>query len=208
MKQRDVESLAADARRVAGVGLDEIVRAPVLLAALLGPRAVALAPTLRTSACLTVVDGRYRILLRELSADSNFDLMHEGAHAILRGFVKYVGPNEERVANALAAALLASPLAVTRWRHRIGERLGLLASAFGLSQTAMFLRIGEVRGDERAVVTRSGNVLVRSQGAFPWATTPVADLARATKRWIGVRKTRLCGGIDEGRVTLHVIKSA
>ena len=202
MKQRDVECLAADARRMAGVATEEIVRAPVLITALLGPRAVAIAPTLRTSACLTTTNGRYLILLREIGPDSNFDLMHEGAHAILRGFVGYTGSDEERTANALAAALLAAPKAVRRWRKRIGEDLRPLASAFGLSQTAMFLRLGEVRGDERAVVTRSGNVLVRTQGAFPWATTAVADIARASGKHRGLRKTHLRGGIDEGRITL------
>lgn len=203
LEQCDVECLAADARRMAGVGSDEIVRAPVLIAALLGADAVAVAPSLRTSACLTVVGGRYRILIREFGSDTNFDLMHEGAHAILRGFLRYEGGNEERMANALAAALLASPRAVRRWRTNIGEQLGELSSAFGLSQTAMFLRLAEVQGDERAIVTRSGNVIVRSQGAFPWATTPVLD--RSKKPWRGVRKTRLRGGIDEGRVALRVV---
>jgi hypothetical protein len=206
LNQLEVERLAADARRVAGVGPCEIVRAPVLIAALLGARAVAVAPTLRTSACLTVVDGRYLILLRKISDESNFDMMHEGAHAILRGVVGYRGPHEERTANALAAAMLASPDAVRRWRGAAeGERLGPLARAFGLSQTGMFLRLGEVRGDERAVVTRSGNVLIRSQGAFPWATAPIADLAQAKARWPSVRKARLRGGIDEGRVTLRAV---
>jgi hypothetical protein len=72
-----------------------------------------------------------------------------------------------------------------------------------LSQTATFLRLGEVLRDERAVVTRSGNVLVRTQGAFPWASVPVVDVARG-KRWPGLSRAHLRGGIDDGRVALRV----
>ncbi len=205
VKQHEVERLAADARRVARVSPCEIVRAPLLIEALLGRNAVAIAPTLRTSACLTVHQGRYLILLREVSGDSNFDMMHEASHAILRGVVGYRGPNEERIANALAAAMLAPPEAVRQRRAAMTKKLAPLARAFGLSQTAMFLRLGEVCRDERAVVTRSGNILIRTQGAFPWATAPIAALAADATRWRGIRKAELRGGIDEGRVTLRAV---
>ncbi len=77
-----------------------------------------------------------------------------------------------------------------------------LAKVALLSQTAAQLRLGEVIGDERAVVTKSGHVLVRTQGAYPWTTVHVVDASGYELRQLGLAKTKLRGGIDTGRVAL------
>ena len=80
-------------------------------------------------------------------------------------------------------------------RSREGERLRI-------SQTSTVLRLGEVRGDPRAVVTRTGHVFVRNQS--PTLTRERAAAVAHGRPVRGVAKARLRGGIDEGRVALRV----
>jgi len=76
-----------------------------------------------------------------------------------------------------------------------------IAKTFGLSQTATQLRLAEVLGDERAVVTANhANVLVRGRG---WGSVPVLRIAAGQARRPDVAKVTLRGGIDEGRVALR-----
>jgi hypothetical protein len=82
-------------------------------------------------------------------------------------------------------------------------RLPTIARAFALSKTSMVLRLAEVRGDERVVVTKNNNVIIRTKGAYPWADIPIVDVARDKKTWRDIVKTKLSGGIDDKRVALR-----
>lgn len=136
--------------------------------------------------------------------EKNWGIAHELGELGLR-LVGYtgIGMAKEAAANYIAAAVLAPRHQVVAAYRHYGERLRTLSRAFGMSQTAVVLRLGEVLEDERAVVTRTGHVLTRSQGAFPWADVPVIEVARGVAHWRGLAKTRLVGGIDEGRVALR-----
>lgn len=200
--QQEFESFALEIRKMAGLGDEELTLATRMAARLLGPDAVALDPTMSSAAYLRRVEGGWQIVVNPNAQDLRFNVAHEIGEWALRTVAQFQGSPEarERAANRIAAALLA-PAKVVRLATAMGERLPELADGFGLSQTAMVLRLAEVRGDERAVVTRTGNVILRTQGAFPWAEVPVVDVARG-RRWAGLRKATLAGGIDHGRVAL------
>ena len=83
-----------------------------------------------------------------------------------------------------------------------GERHDVMAERLRISQTSTVLRLGEVRGDPRAVVTRTGHVFVRNQS--PTLTRERAAAVAHGRPVRGVAKARLRGGIDEGRVALRV----
>lgn len=202
-EEGDLEGLAAELRRLAGLGEDDLVLAPTIAKRLGVP--IRMAPTLQAAACLAVVDGQFRIYLRGVGSDSNFDVAHELGHYALRSLARYDGPQEERYANYVAAAVLAPPPIVREAHQRYGALKAIrpLAKTTLLSQTAAQLRLGEVIGDERAVVTASGNVLIRTRGAFPWAEVSIIDADDRTFRSLGLAKTTLRGGIDTGRVALR-----
>lgn len=200
MRQTDFEGWAADLRRMARVGPDELPLAPEIAGRILGPARVLFgAPG--TGARL---DG-LRIIVASDHPDINFACAHELAEWYLRDAarVRCAHIARERAANSIAAAIIAPPGAVRTAHAHYGERILPLAKTFGLSQTAAVLRVAEVVRDERAVVTRSGHIFVRSQGAFGWAALAAApDGVSPDGR--AVRRRRLHGGIDEGRVALRV----
>lgn len=204
MTGEELERLALEVRARAGLGLDEIERAPQIVLRVLGPASLAISESMRCAGRLTKVDGRYVIVVRKDVPDLNFTCAHELAHwALLEvAGLRLRRAEEERAANLLGAAILAPKLTVLRAYEYWPERVSRLAREFGLSKTGMVLRMAEARNDERAVVTRTGNVLLRSQGGFPWADVPLLQVARGT-RWRGLAKTSLRGGIDEGRVALR-----
>jgi hypothetical protein len=204
MTAEELERLALEVRSRARLELDEIERAPEIVLRVLGPSSLAVSQSMRCSGRLTKVNGRYVIVVRTDAPDLNFTCAHELAHWALLEIAGVHLPRaeEERAANHLGAAILAPKQTVLRAYEHWPERVSRLAREFGLSETAMVLRLAEARNDERAVVTRNGNVLLRSQGAFPWADVPLVEVARGT-RWRGLAKTTLRGGIDEGRVALR-----
>jgi len=204
-EQLELERLAREIRRRARLGDDEVALATTIAGRVLGPNAIAIDPCIRGAAYLITNGEGHQIVLNPAAHDIRFHVAHEIGEWALRFLAKFDGDEgaRERAANYLAAAILAPPSALLRAYAATGERIRALASAFGLSQTSIVLRLAEVRGDERAVVTRTGYVFLRSQGAFPWATVPLLDVARGQARWAGLAKARLRGGIDEGRVALR-----
>lgn len=201
-----MEALAGEVRRRAGLADGQLELATRIAARVLGPDGVAIDPALRGAAYLCRTGDGFQIVVNPGARDVRFHVAHELGEWALRTLARFTGTHaqRERAANYIAAAILAPAPDVRRAHAALGERVGPIADAFGLSQTSTVLRLAEVRGDERAVVTRTGNVLVRSQGAFPWADVPVVDVARGEARWIGLSKAKLRGGIDEGRVALRV----
>lgn len=196
----ELERLAREIRALARLGDDDLPLAPTIAERILGPDAVLFGLPGTTSR----LDG-LRIIVPPEHPDLNFAVAHELAEWGLREIMRYAGPHAEKelAANYVAAALLAPPSTVRRAYSAFGESLKPIAKAFGLSQTSATLRLAEVRGDERAVVTKRGNVILRSQGSFPWADVPVLQVAHGRERWRGLAKAHLRGGIDEGRVALR-----
>lgn len=203
----ELEFLARDVRRISGVQEDEFPYAAELAVRFIGhERAVLFAPRLVVPACLRETEAGYQILVRPDVLDINFHVAHELGHVAVRVLTRkrLSESDEERAANYFAAAVLAPPSAVARARRHYGERIRPLAKAFGLSQTSAVLRIAEVEQDDRAVVTKTGNVLLRSAGRVSWQSVPVVDFARGRAQVPGLAKRSLRGGIDEGRVAVRV----
>lgn len=197
--------MARAVRKLARLDEDELENAPEIVERVLGPNTIAIVPALRNHGYLQRRGSDYRILVRPDNPDLNFTIAHELGHWALRELAGFRGApaDEERAANYVGAAILAPPT-VVRTAHAIwGERVRRLSRTFGLSQTSMVLRLAEVRLDERAVVTRDGNVIIRTNGAFPWTDVPIVDVALGERRWRGLAKANLRGGIDEGRVALR-----
>lgn len=201
MEQLELEFLAREVRRLARAADDELLCAPEIAVRLLGPDAVVFGAR-GTPARL---DGD-RIVVPPDHPDLNFGIGHELGEVALRDIARYRGPDDERerLANRLGAAILAPPREVARAHRFFGERLRTIARTFGLSQTSIVLRIGEVERDERAVVTRTGNVLVRTTGRVAWQTLPIVEFAKGKTAVPGLAKASLRGGIDEGRTALRV----
>lgn len=205
-EQLELEELAREVRRRAGLADDELEYATLIAARVLGPQGITKNPNMHGAAILRrTIDG-WQIVINPNGPDVRFSIAHELGEWALKTLAKFEGTEveRERAANYIAAAILAPEQVVKRAHAAVGERIRVLASEFGLSQTSMVLRLAEVRGDERAVVTRTGNVLIRTQGTFAWADVPIIDVARGSTRWRGLSKAQLRGGIDEGRVALRV----
>jgi hypothetical protein len=201
--QLELEGLAREVRRLGGASPDEVISGPELVERVMKTR-VRIAPTLTTTACLAFDGAFYRVVLREVADDSNFDCAHELSHFALRTIARYSGPDEERHANALAATILAPAALVRAAIRQHGRDFGALrplADVVQISQTAAHLRLGEILGDERAVLTKKNrNRIVRGRGGYGWAKAPLLSVLRGHRDVPGLAKTALEGGIDEGRV--------
>lgn len=197
MEQGDVEQLAESFRRMAGVGVDEVRPVTRMVIAVLGPDALAI----DEPGAPARLEGR-RVWVAANDPDPYFSIAHEVGEWLLRDVVGYAGRGEpkERLANRIAGAILAPRHLLLRVHGRLGERPRAIGRVFVLSQTAVVLRLAEVLGDRRAVVTRSGHVLARGEG---WERVPAVDVARGRVSLPGLAKARLRGGIDDGRVALR-----
>lgn len=196
--------MAAELRRLAELAVDDNELASTIAVRVLGPDGLTLDPELQGPAYLRRrTDGGYQIVVRAGLPDVRFAIAHELGHFAIREIARAaIDPvAEERAANYLGAAILAPPDMIARAHAHYGERLRSIARTFGLSQTSAQLRLAEVIGDERAVVTKTGYVLAR--GAT-WASVPVVDYARGATNWRGLAKAPLRGGIDEGRIAVRV----
>lgn len=192
-----------EVRQRAGLDDNDFARATSIARVCLGADGVVLDPALAGPAYLRRRwSGGYQIAIRPDSPDLRFSIAHELGHWAVRHMAKWPMTivREEAAANYLAAAILAPATTVRRAHRLYGERLAWMAGRFGLSQTAMSLRLAEVLGDERAVVTGTGNVLAR--GAC-WQALPTVEIARGLVRAPAIARRRLHGGIDAGRVALR-----
>lgn len=203
----DLELLATEVRRRAGLTDDDNELATTIAGRLLGEQGLAVDETLRGAAYLRRrSDGGYQIVIRPSFHDVRWAVSHELGHYAIREIARAQMPveAEEHAANYLAAAILAPPRAVRRAHAHYGAELRHLrpiARTFGLSQTATQLRLGEVLGDKRAVVTKRSNVVL-SRGSG-WMQIPAIEIARGKAKSQDIARATLRGGIDEGRVALH-----
>lgn len=203
---RQLELFAERVRRLAGVNSEEIVDAAQLANRLIGPGSVVIVDRLACGARLRWVENGYRIELQEGLSDINFACAHELAHWALRELEHYEGPDEERFANYVGAALVAPRALVRAAATFYGAKLESvepMSGALMISQTAATLRLGEVLGDDRVVVTKSGNVLRSSEEAFPEPDRRIVAFARSKRARPGVVKVALRGGIDTHRIALR-----
>lgn len=204
MKQ--LELFAERLRQTAGIGSAQIVDAAELAIRLIGPDAVVIVDALACGARLRWTERGYRIELRDGLPDINFACAHEVAHWALREVWAYRGPDEERLANYIGAALLMPRTIVREGARFYGRKLEAvepLAGSVLVSKTAANLRLGEVLGDERVVVTKNGHVLRCAHNAFAEPDRLVVQRARRRRDTPGVARAALRGGIDEGRVAMR-----
>lgn len=147
--------------------------------------------------------GRWQIAVVETAMDPRFVASHELGHWVFRhllGMAFASLDEEERAANVFAATLLAPASLVARAHAHFGEDVRGIAKGLYISQTSTVLRLGEVRGEDRGVVTQGGRTLLRGT-----TLTPERAIAAARGRVPGLVKTRLRGGLDEGRVAVRVV---
>lgn len=202
-EQLELEELAAELRRMACVESDEIVSALTMAKRILGVP-VRVLGTLPTQACLTHDEaGRYRITIRRLEPESHFAVAHELGHWALREIAQADPPNEEELANRIAAALcVPSTLAkqVTKGVRR-SHQFRPLAKATGVSETSAALRLRDLQDEARAVVTsRRRNLLGGFVGLEAARAIRLADEQESDPEIVTVRLRDV--GIDSGRVQL------
>jgi hypothetical protein len=204
MEQGDVEAMALEARRKSGAGDEQVISLTTVIEAHMGQGSVELVDTMVGHGALVRVGERSRIMLRRGYRDLRFVAAHEFAHWVFASLgLKMEHVEEERAANTFAAALLAPAALVRKAYGFFGEKTETIAERLKLSQTSAVLRLAEVRGDARAVVTRSGHVFVR--GASPTLTRERAAEAARGQTPRGLAKARMRGGIDEGRVAVRAV---
>lgn len=204
MEQGDVEAMALEVRRKSGASDEQVISLTTTIEAHMGPGSVEMVDAMVGHGALVRVGERHRIMLRRGYRDIRFVAAHEFAHWVFASLgLRMEHVEEERAANTFAAALLAPAALVRKAYGFFGERTETIAERLKLSQTSAVLRLAEVRGDARAVVTRSGHVLMR--GTAQTLTRERATEAARGKAPRGLAKARLRGGIDEGRVALRAM---
>lgn len=201
MGDGSTEQLALTYRRATKIADDEVVRVGDVVRHWTGS-AVETSSTMLHQGALVRVGGRWRVMLLATARDPRFVAAHELGHFAFRqeGVTFATSAAEERAANLFAAVLLAPRALVVRAYDHCGERLRPIAAGIGISQTSAALRLAEVLGDERAVVTRTQFVHLRGS-----TLTQERALAAARGKVPGLVKTRLRGGLDEGRVAVRVV---
>ncbi len=197
----ELEVWAAVVRQRAGLGDDELLLGPAIAARVVGPENVLLSDC-DVGARL---EGR-RIVVPKTHPDISFAFCHELAELILLERTEPFDGHaqKERAANYIACAIQAPPATVRLVHAHFGERLATIAQVFGISKTAAHLRLREVLGDEGAIVTRSGNVIVRNPERIDWTRPDMAARSRGREGIRGLRRSLLRGGIDSGRIALRV----
>lgn len=190
MEQLELEGIAESAYEAAGMD-PERPHVTRLARALLGPNAIQRGPRpLHGPAALVRVGAEWRIILaRSLpTLYAVFAVGHELGHWLLARH-GYVGDDEERAADFIAAALIAPRRAFRAACRALGDDLVALADAFHMTETGAALRLGEVERRPLAVVAPQR---VRVRGPEEWTWPDEATLRRWARRPApGLRKVQL-----------------
>jgi hypothetical protein len=198
-----VERLALEIRSLARVGETDVLSAETIARRLTGP--VIYHPIVSTRGMLSIVDSQPRIIANPRARDLNFVVAHELGHYALRYVLKWSGPidEEEELANRIGPAIIAPQELLRRAFAWFGaEKIAPVAKLFRMTQTSTVLRRAEAEREERAIVTVNRNVIVRSYGGYAWAAAPVVSAWASGRPPKGLRKVRLTGAFDRGRVAL------
>lgn len=108
--------------------------------------------------------GRVRIAIASRVREPEWLIGHELAHLAERS-VHARGGETEAYCDLVGACLLMPPAAFREALSEFGENYEALAAHFGTTPTAVALRVGEVTGEPRVVVTPS-TVLARGAVAI------------------------------------------
>lgn len=197
----DLEALALAVRRVASLDEGEILSSMQIARRALGPKPIQIVAALTTPAIIGRVHGEWRIFISPRAPDRNFNIAHELGHWILDREGVPRGPETERHADHIGAAILASPAAMRRVHAHVGEDYRAIANAFDATQSLAVLRTAHVLGADRALVS---SIVRVHRAKFAWPDEPIV------RRWAnerpppGVERVRLSGAYDRGRVVLRV----
>lgn len=203
MGNDSIEGIAMDVRRGAGFDDDRVVHVNTVVRHWMGVGVEMIEPGGLYLGSLEVIDGRVTIVVVDTAIDARFVAAHELGHWMFRhrlGMTFASEAAEEVAANVFAAALLAPAPLVSRVYAHFGEDVPEIADGLRISQTSAVLRLGEVRGEDRGVVTPGGRALLR--GA---TLTRERALDAARGNAPGLVTARLRGGIDEGRVAIRSV---
>lgn len=163
-KEKEIERVAMDIRRGAGFGDERVVHVGATVRHWMGVDVAMVEPgQLQLGTLVRAGDG-WQIVVVDTAMDPRFVASHELGHWVFRHLLGMTFPSlddEERAANVFAAVLLAPAKLVTRAHAHFGEDVRAIAKGLHISQTSTVLRLGEVRGEDRGVVTPGGRTLLR-----------------------------------------------
>lgn len=177
MDQGDIEREAERAIEAAGLDVRKPPRMRALAVGLLGEGQVRVvhALSLPGDGARARVNGRWMIFLRSRldPIRGRFALAHELAEVLLDS---YREPDQEDVADRLAAALVLPASAYLMAARHVGDDWGALAEAAQASVAHVALRHSEVTGQPMALVARR----IRMRGA-EWGWPPERELRRIAR---------------------------
>lgn len=149
----EAEATAREIYGRAGLGPTDVLRPSLLATAILGRGRVRLERMSRLGAVVWV-GGRPEIHVSDRVRPENREWVigHELAH-IVRGTEHVSGALEEQVCDCVGACVLMPRRPFLAAIGRLGEDYAALAEAFGTTPEAAALRVAEVTGEGRVVVT-------------------------------------------------------
>lgn len=199
----DVETVAAELYRSAGIEPAELPGVTALAVRLLGPGAIQERTALQRRAKLVRAARQIWIQPQLTPEQRTFSIAHELAEWHL-DHVSGSIPDREVLCDAIAAALVVPRDALLHAIRNVGRDLERLARHFVTTQSTVALRIGEVTGQPVALVTPQ-RIVVRGD-PWPWPEAQqLRDIARGDEH-PALRRTRLTD--ERRRVTLEVRDAA
>lgn len=150
----EAEATALETYRLVGLGPTDVLRPSLLATALLGRGRVLVERMPRLGAVVERRDGSLEIRVSDRVRPENAEWVvgHELAH-IVRRTEHVSGSSEEHVCDCASACMLMPRRPFLAAIGRLGEDYVALAEAFGTSPEAAAIRVGEVTGEGRVVVT-------------------------------------------------------
>jgi len=193
MDSGEAESLAVALYKRLRLDPSEPVSTFKLATRWLGPDTVIRPVTPMTSPAMTfVLHGERRIAIkRQVDARyAGFYVGHELGH-ILLDEIGYRENDVEQSADRIGAALVCPRPATVALYKCFGRDFEAIADELGCTETLVALRLAEVRGLTRAVVTPR-RVYVRSDESFVWGSeADVRVLAKEKPQRPGISRAKL-----------------
>ena len=199
--QSELEECARQLAILANLDPDEPLPVVRAISAILGDEAILVVPMRFADAALVRVNGREKVAFRPgLNPHQiRFKGAHELGHLILRRR-GYEGPHTEAFANFIAAAAIMPRKHFRSAHHWYSGDMVAIGDAYGVSESAAWLRAGEVAGESIALVTPRD---VRWRGGWTADEQLTRRWARSSDAPPSVAKVRLRH--DRKRVVLRVV---